>query len=76
MRLTNAGIAGTTTAFVDFNDLTFPSVTLSLGAAIYKSTGGGNELVLVFGGNKTAITGDFIHLFSFLLLMLQTLLLD
>ena len=31
-------------------------------AAIYKSTGGGNELVLVldFGGNKTATNGDFI----------------
>ena len=61
--LTNAGIAGTTTAFVDFADLTFPSVTLTAaGAAIYKSTGGGNELVLVldFGGNKTATNGDFV----------------
>ena len=43
--LTNNGIAGTTTAYVDFDDLTFPSVTLTAaGAAIYKSTGGGNEL--------------------------------
>ena len=61
--LTNNGIAGTTTAYVDFQDLTFPSVTLTAaGAAIYKSTGGGNELVLVldFGGNKTATNGDFI----------------
>ena len=61
--LTNNGVAGTTTAFVDFADLTFPSVTLTAaGAAIYKSTGGGNELVLVldFGGNKTATNGDFI----------------
>ena len=60
--LTNNGIAGTTTAFVDFADLTFPSVTLTAaGAAIYKSTGGGNELVLVldFGGSKTATNGDF-----------------
>ena len=61
--LTNNGIAGTTTAFGDFADLTFPSVTLTAaGAAIYKSTGGGNELVLVldFGGNKTATNGDFV----------------
>ena len=61
--LTNNGIAGTTTAFVDFADLTFPSVTLTAaGAAIYKTTGGGNELVLVldFGGNKTATNGDFV----------------
>ena len=61
--LTNNGVAGTTTAYVDFADLTFPSVTLTAaGAAIYKSTGGGNELVLVldFGGNKTATNGDFV----------------
>ena len=61
--LTNNGVAGTTTAFVDFQDLTFPSVTLTAaGAAIYKTTGGGNELVLVldFGGNKTATNGDFV----------------
>jgi len=61
--LTNEGIAGTTTAYVDFADLTFPSVTLTAaGAAIYKTTGSGNELVLVldFGGNKTATNGDFV----------------
>ena len=61
--LTNNGVAGTTTAYVDFADLTFPSVTLTAaGAAIYKTTGGGNELVMVldFGGNKTATNGDFV----------------
>ena len=62
--LTNVGVDGTsTTAFIDFNDLTFPSVTLTArGAAIYKSTGGGNELVIVldFGSNKTATNGDFV----------------
>ena len=62
--LTNVGVDGTsTTAIIDFNDLTFPSVTLTArGAAIYKSTGGGNELVLVldFGSNKTATNGDFV----------------
>ena len=62
--LVNAGVDGTSaTSFVDFDDLTFPSVTLTArGAAIYKSTGGGNELVLVldFGSNKTATNGDFV----------------
>ena len=64
LALTNLGVDGTsTTAFIDFDDLTFPSVTLTArGAAIYKSTGGGNELVLVldFGSNKTATNGDFV----------------
>ncbi len=62
--LTNAGVAiASNIAFIDFDDLTFPSVTLTAaGAAIYKSTGGGNQLVLVldFGGNKTATNGDFV----------------
>ena len=64
LALTNLGVDGTSaTSFVDFDDLTFPSVTLTArGAAIYKSTGGGNELVLVldFGSNKTATNGDFV----------------
>jgi len=62
--LTNNGVAiASNIAFIDFDDLTFPSVTLTAaGAAIYKSTGGGNQLVLVldFGGNKTATNGDFV----------------
>ena len=62
--LTNNGVAiASNIAFVDFADLTFSSVTLTAaGAAIYKSTGGGNQLVLVldFGGNKTATNGDFV----------------
>ena len=65
--LVNAGVDGTSaTSFIDFDDLTFPSVTLTArGAAIYKSTGGGNELVLVldFGSNKTATNGDFVFQF-------------
>ena len=64
LALTNLGVDGTSaTSFIDFDDLTFPSVTLTArGAAIYKSTGGGNELVLVldFGSNKTATNGDFV----------------
>ena len=62
--LTNSGVSITSNiAFIDFADLTFSSVTLTAaGAAIYKSTGGGNQLVLVldFGGNKTATNGDFV----------------
>ena len=62
--LTNLGVnVSSNIAFIDFDDETFPSVTLTAaGAAIYKSTGGGNELVLVldFGGNKTATNGDFV----------------
>ena len=64
LALTNLGVDGTSaTSFIDFDDLTFPSVTLTArGAAIYKDTGSGNELVLVldFGSNKTATNGDFV----------------
>ena len=61
--LSNLGVNITSNiAFVDFGDLTFPSVTLAaVGALIYKS-GGSNEAVLVldFGGTKTATNGDFV----------------
>jgi len=54
---------GSNTSIVDFDNLTFSTVTLtSLGAAIYNtSTTPANMLVLVidFGGNKTATAGDF-----------------
>ena len=59
----SGSIPGSNTAIVDFDNLTFSSVTLtSLGAAIYNtSTTPSNMLVLVldFGGNKTATSGDF-----------------
>ena len=62
--LTNNGVnVSSNIAFIDFAELTFNSVTLTAaGAAIYKTTGGGNELVMVldFGGNKTATNGDFV----------------
>ena len=54
-------IPGSNTAVVDFTNEVFSSVTLtSLGAAIYNSTNG-NKLCLVidFGGNKVATSGDF-----------------
>jgi hypothetical protein len=51
-----------TTAFVDFTDETFSSVTLSaVGAMIYNDTNSDKAcLVLDFGGTKTATNGDFV----------------
>ena len=53
---------GGTTAFVDFADETFSSVTLSAtGAMIYNDTNSDKIcVVLDFGGTKTATTGDFV----------------
>ena len=55
-----------TTAFLDFNDLTFTSVTLTArGALVYNTTEGGGTgttnsvIVLDFGSDKTATSGDF-----------------
>tara|TARA_B100001964_G_C13773411_1_gene396993 strand:- start:27 stop:482 length:456 start_codon:yes stop_codon:yes gene_type:complete len=61
---TNSGtVIGSNTAIVDFDNLTFSDVTLTaLGAAIYNtSTTPANMLVLVldFGGDKVATSGDF-----------------
>ena len=51
-----------TTAFVDFADETFSSVTLSAtGAMIYNDTNSDKIcVVLDFGGTKTATNGDFV----------------
>ena len=55
-----------TTAFLDFNDLTFTGVTLTArGALIYNTTEGAGTgttnsvIVLDFGSDKTATSGDF-----------------
>ena len=60
---TSGTVIGSNTAIVDFVNLTFSDVTLtSLGAAIYNtSTTPANMLILVldFGGDKTATSGDF-----------------
>ena len=51
-----------TTAFVDFDDLSFTGVTLTArGALIYNDTASGDPSVCVldFGGNKTATAGTF-----------------
>jgi hypothetical protein len=54
-----------TTAFIDFNDLTFPNTTLTArGALIYNATQG-NKTVAVFnfGSDKTSTDGDFTIIF-------------
>ena len=61
--LTNLGVSvpGSNTAIVDFDNEVFSSVTLtSLGAAIY-NTSSSSKLCLVidFGGDKVATSGDF-----------------
>ena len=51
-----------TTAFVDFDDLSFTGVTLTArGALIYNDTEAGDPSVCVldFGGDKTATSGTF-----------------
>ena len=55
-----------TTAFTDFNDLTFSAATITAnGALIYNTTTDGGTgttdavAVLAFGGDKTSTNGDF-----------------
>jgi len=50
-----------TTAFIDFDDLTFPSATLTAnGALIYNETQSNKAVaVLAFGGDKTSTAGNF-----------------
>jgi len=54
-------VPGSNTAIVDFANEVFSDVTLtSLGAAIYNDTNGDKLcLVIDFGGNKVATSGDF-----------------
>jgi len=54
-------VPGSNTATVDFTNEIFSNVTLtSLGAAIYNSTNGSKLcLVIDFGGDKVATSGDF-----------------
>ena len=56
-----------TTAFVDFNDATFSSATITAaGALIYNTTTDGGTgttnavAVISFGGDKTSTNGDFV----------------
>ena len=50
-----------TTAWLDFDDLTFPSATLTAnGALIYNATQSDKAVaVLAFGGDKTSTAGNF-----------------
>jgi hypothetical protein len=50
-----------TTAWLDFDDLTFASATITAnGALIYNSTQGNKAVaVLAFGGDKTSTAGNF-----------------
>lgn len=59
-----------TTAFTDFDDLTFSTATITArGALIYNTTTGGGTgttnsvVVLDFGGDKTSTAGDFTIVF-------------
>jgi VCBS repeat-containing protein len=54
-----------TTAFTDFADLTFSTVTLTAnGALIYNTTASNKAVcVLAFGSDKTATAGNFTIVF-------------
>ena len=53
--------SSSTTAYLDFDDLTFPSATLTAaGALIYNATQDNKAVaVLAFGGDKTSTAGNF-----------------
>ena len=54
--------SSSTTAFTDFDDLTFSTATITArGALIYNDTAAGDPSigVLDFGGDKTSTAGDF-----------------
>ena len=54
------------TAFTDFNDLTFSSATITArGALIYNSSAAGDPSIVVldFGGDKSSTNGDFTIVF-------------
>jgi hypothetical protein len=48
-------------AFVDFNDVTFTTATITAAAALIYNTSNGSKAVVVldFGGSKTSTNGDF-----------------
>lgn len=64
--LTSLGVSlSSATAFLDFNDVTFPNVTLTArGCMIYNSTNADKAVaVFDFGSDKTATDGDFTVIF-------------
>ena len=55
-----------TTAFIDFDDLTFSTATITArGALIYNSSAAGDPAVCIldFGADKTSTAGDFTIVF-------------
>lgn len=54
-----------TTALTDFNDLTFPTVTLTTSGCMIYNSSASNKSVAVFnfGGDKTATAGDLTIIF-------------
>jgi hypothetical protein len=53
-----------TTAFIDFNDVTWTSATITArGALIYNATDDTAVAVLDFGSDKTSTNGDFTIIF-------------
>ena len=64
--LTSLGVGlASSTAFLDFADLTFPNVTLTArGCLIYNYTEAGKSVAAFdFGSDKTATDGDFTVIF-------------
>lgn len=56
-----APTTSSTTAFLDFNDVTFSSATITARGALIYQSGGSNPAVAVlnFGADKTSTAGDF-----------------
>jgi hypothetical protein len=55
---------GSTTAFIDFADVTWPSATITArGALIYNSTDDTSVAVIDFGSDKISTSGDFTIIF-------------
>lgn len=61
LTISQAPTSTTTTAWLDFDDITWDSATLtSNGALIYNETQGNKAVaVLAFGGDKTSTAGNF-----------------
>tara|TARA_R110002110_G_scaffold382551_1_gene593789 strand:+ start:78 stop:431 length:354 start_codon:yes stop_codon:yes gene_type:complete len=61
----SASLGAGTTAFLDFNDLTISTATITArGALIYNDTQGDKAVaVLDFGADKTSTAGDFTVVF-------------
>ena len=61
LTISQAPTSGGTTSFIDFDDLTFASATITAnGALIYNATQGNKAVaVLDFGSDKTSTAGNF-----------------